>query len=62
MVIGVALISGTLIFSDTINKSFDEIGESSYSGVAAVVTVRGLSDLRVLLDSAETEIVSEEIE
>jgi putative ABC transport system permease protein len=38
VVIGVALISGTLIFSDTINKSFDEIGESSYSGVAAVVT------------------------
>lgn len=38
VVIGVALISGTLIFSDTINKSFDQIGESSYSGVAAVVT------------------------
>ncbi len=38
VVIGVALIAGTLIFSDTINKSFDEIGESSYSGVAAVVT------------------------
>lgn len=40
VVIGVALIAGTLIFSDTINKSFDEIGESSYSGVAAVVTPR----------------------
>ncbi len=38
VVIGVALIAGTLIFSDTINKSFDEIGESSYQGVAAVVT------------------------
>jgi putative ABC transport system permease protein len=38
VVIGVALIAGTLIFSDTINKSFDEIGASSYSGVAAVVT------------------------
>lgn len=38
VVIGVALIAGTLIFSDTINKSFDQIGESSYRGVAAVVT------------------------
>ncbi|MFA4929764.1 MAG: FtsX-like permease family protein [Patulibacter sp.] len=38
VVIGVALIAGTLIFSDTINKSFDQIGASSYSGVAAVVT------------------------
>lgn len=33
-----------------------------FFGVAAVVTVRGLSDLRALLDSAETENVSEEIE
>ncbi len=40
VVIGVALIAWTLIFSDTINKSFDEIGASSYSGVAAVVTPR----------------------
>ncbi|MBF6621859.1 MAG: ABC transporter permease [Patulibacter sp.] len=45
VVIGVALIAGTLIFSDTINKSFDEIGTSSYSGVAAVVTPKQTAGL-----------------
>ena len=38
VVIGVALISGTLIFTDTISRSFDEIGEVSYRGVAVAVT------------------------
>jgi putative ABC transport system permease protein len=38
VVIGVALISGTLIFTDTINRSFDEIGQVSYRGVAVAVT------------------------
>jgi putative ABC transport system permease protein len=38
VVIGVALISGTLIFTDTINRSFDEIGRVSYRGVAVAVT------------------------
>jgi putative ABC transport system permease protein len=37
VVIGVALISGTLIFTDTISRSFDEIGEVSYRGVAVAV-------------------------
>ncbi|MEV4421220.1 FtsX-like permease family protein [Patulibacter sp. NPDC049589] len=38
VVIGVALISGTLIFTDTISRSFDEIGKVSYRGVAVAVT------------------------
>jgi putative ABC transport system permease protein len=38
VVLGVALISGTLIFTDTISRSFDEIGEVSYRGVAVAVT------------------------
>ncbi|MCK9248936.1 MAG: FtsX-like permease family protein [Solirubrobacteraceae bacterium] len=38
VVLGVALIAGTLIFTDTINRTFDEIGETSYRGVAVVVT------------------------
>ncbi|MGE4426566.1 MAG: ABC transporter permease, partial [Solirubrobacteraceae bacterium] len=38
VVLGVALISGTLIFTDTINRTFDEIGDTSYRGVAVAVT------------------------
>ena len=38
VVIGVALIAGTLIFTDTINRTFDAIGDASYRGVAVAVT------------------------
>ncbi|MFA4930089.1 MAG: ABC transporter permease, partial [Patulibacter sp.] len=45
VVIGVALIAGTLIFTDTINRSFDEIGAGTYRGVSAVVTPIGAEGL-----------------
>jgi len=38
VVIGVALVAGTLVFTDTINRTFDELGEANYRGVAVAVT------------------------
>ena len=36
--LGVALISGTYVLTDTINKAFDEIFNDSLKGTAVVVT------------------------
>ena len=41
IVLGVAMISGTYILTDTIDKAFDAIFEDSYAGTDAVVTGQG---------------------
>src|SRR4051794_37690927 len=41
--LGVTLITGTYVFTDTINASFDTIFKQSYKGTDAVITPRDLS-------------------
>jgi putative ABC transport system permease protein len=42
IVLGVAMISGTYILTDTINRAFTTLFTESYAGTDAVVTGRGL--------------------
>ncbi len=37
VVIGVGFVAGTFVFTDTINRTFDELFEDAYAGVAVVV-------------------------
>ena len=41
IVLGVAMISGTYVLTDTIDKAFDAIFDESYAGTDAVVTGKG---------------------
>ena len=38
VVLGVAMVSGTFILTDTINKAFDSIFQESYSNTSAVIS------------------------
>ena len=40
VVLGVAMVSGTFILTDTINKAFDTIFQDSYSKTSAVISGR----------------------
>src|SRR5919201_200642 len=40
IVLGVAMISGTYVLTDTIDKAFDKIFTESYAGTSAVITGR----------------------
>ena len=40
VVLGVAMVSGTFILTDTINKAFDTIFQDSYSDTSAVISGR----------------------
>jgi putative ABC transport system permease protein len=40
VVLGVAMVSGTFILTDTIKKAFDDIFDSSYKGTSAVISGR----------------------
>jgi putative ABC transport system permease protein len=42
VVLGVAMVSGTFILTDTINKAFDTIFQDSYSNTSAVISGREL--------------------
>ncbi len=42
IVLGVAMISGTYILTDTINRAFTTLFTESYAGTDAVITGRGL--------------------
>jgi putative ABC transport system permease protein len=44
VVLGVAMVSGTLIFSDTIQKAFDQVFETSYGDTSVVVSGKKLVD------------------
>jgi putative ABC transport system permease protein len=44
VVLGVAMVSGTLIFSDTIQKAFDQVFETSYGDTSVVVSGRKVVD------------------
>jgi putative ABC transport system permease protein len=52
IVLGVAMISGTLVLTDTIDRAFDRIFVSSYAGTDAVVTAKS-SDISFEGESAE---------
>ncbi len=40
VVLGVAMVSGTFILTDTINKAFDSIFQDSYSKTSAIISGR----------------------
>ena len=40
VVIGVSMISGTYILTDTIKSAFDQIFKSSYANTSAIITGR----------------------
>ena len=40
VVLGVAMVSGTFVLTDTINKAFDAIFQDSYSKTSAVISGR----------------------
>lgn len=45
IILGVAMISGTLVLTDTINKTFDDIFEAGYAGIDVAVTPRTVEGL-----------------
>jgi len=53
IVLGVAMISGTYVLTDTIDKAFSQIFDESYAGTDAVVTGKG-ADISFQGDTAET--------
>jgi putative ABC transport system permease protein len=53
IVLGVAMISGTYVLTDTIDKAFSQIFDESYAGTDAVVTGKG-ADIHFQGDTAET--------
>jgi putative ABC transport system permease protein len=53
IVLGVAMISGTYVLTDTIDKAFSQIFDDSYAGTDAVVTGKG-ADISFQGDTAET--------
>ena len=44
IVLGVAMISGTYILTDTVQRAFNELLVDSYAGTDAVVTGKGLPE------------------
>ena len=44
VLLGVAMISGTYVFTDTINSSFDKVFENANEGVDVVVSGRSAFD------------------
>jgi putative ABC transport system permease protein len=60
VVLGVAFMAGTLVLTDTIKKSYDDIATNVYKSTDAVVrskrtvsTMPGMSDMRGTVDAAE---------
>jgi putative ABC transport system permease protein len=53
IVLGVAMISGTYVLTDTIDKAFDNIFQETYANTDAVVSGRG-ADIEFEGESAET--------
>jgi putative ABC transport system permease protein len=53
IVLGVAMISGTYVLTDTIDKAFSQIFDESYAGTDAVITGKG-ADIHFQGDTAET--------
>src|SRR5439155_25430957 len=45
VVLGVAMVSGTYVFTDTIEKAIDTLLTDAYTGSDAVVSARGVVDL-----------------
>lgn len=45
IILGVAMISGTFVLTDTINKSFDDIFQAGYEGIDVVVSPRTVDGL-----------------
>ena len=60
IVLGVAMISGTYVLTDTIDKAFSQIFDDSYAGTDAVVTGKG-ADISFQGDTAETPPVSADV-
>ena len=60
IVLGVAMISGTYVLTDTIDKAFSQIFDESYAGTDAVVTGKG-ADISFQGDTAETPPVPADI-
>ena len=60
IVLGVAMISGTYVLTDTIDKAFSQIFDESYAGTDAVVTGKG-ADISFQGDTAETPPVPAEV-
>src|SRR5215475_4067584 len=59
VVLGVAFMAGTLVLTDTIKKSYDDIATNVYKSTDAVVrstrkvsTMPGMSDVRGSVDAA----------
>ena len=53
IVIGVAMVSGTYVLTDTIDRAFDTIFTESYAGTDAVVSAKS-SDISFQGDTADT--------
>ena len=60
IVLGVAMMSGAYVLTDTIDRAFDQIFVDSYAGTDAVVTGKG-ADISFEGESAETPPVPEEL-
>ena len=58
IVLGVAMVSGTFVLTDTIDKAFSTIFEESYAGTDAVVSSKS-ADISFQGDSADVEPVPE---
>jgi len=56
IVLGVAMVSGTYVLTDTINKAFDTIFSESYAGTDAAITGKA-PDINFEGDTAETPAV-----
>jgi len=60
IVLGVAMVSGTFVLTDTIDKAFSTIFEESYAGTDAVVSSKA-ADISFQGDSADVEPVPESL-
>jgi putative ABC transport system permease protein len=60
IVLGVAMMSGTYVLTDTIDKAFSQIFDESYAGTDVVVSGKG-ADINFQGDSTETPPVSEDV-
>jgi putative ABC transport system permease protein len=60
IVLGVAMISGTYVLTDTIDKAFSQIFDESYAGTDAVVTGKG-ADISFQGDTAETPPIPDDL-
>jgi putative ABC transport system permease protein len=60
IVLGVAMVSGTFVLTDTIDKAFSTIFEESYAGTDAIVSSKA-ADISFQGDTAEVEPVPESL-